>query len=380
MPVSVDSYEHLASQVLKLYEQAENTMLARVAERVSQGVTQSGWTEKKYSEVGAVRREMQSFISGIQKDRDAMNRQFIEEAYTSASSAFVMEAQQFAHLTGIEHLSPNSVKVVQILSELENTMAAADRMILRRVDDAYSRIVGEVSAQVAAGTITVKEAVSKELDRFADQGIGAFVDKAGRTWEMSTYAEMATLTAIERSTIAGYVETMEEYGYDLAIISRHAGACPLCEAWEDVVISVSGRNPDYPSLSEAEDDGCFHPRCLHDLSTYFEGITRPGRSSPRAVQEPSEAYSARAQQRALERQVRRWKRRMTVAQTPQAQRMAYARVRMNQERIRDLISGYNAKTPINTDWLPRKYEREGGRVTLSEEAKQLPPVHLNQKN
>ena len=79
MPVSVDSYEHLASQVLKLYEQAENTMLARVAERVSQGVTQSGWTEKKYSEVGAVRREMQSFISGIQKDRDAMNRQFIEE-------------------------------------------------------------------------------------------------------------------------------------------------------------------------------------------------------------------------------------------------------------------------------------------------------------
>ena len=379
MPVSVDSYEHLAGEVLKLYEQAENTMLRRVANRVARGVTKSGWTEQKYKEMGTVRREMQSFIAEISRDREAMSRRFIEEAYTSSSSAFVMEARQFASLSGLEHLSPNSVKVIQILSDLENTMDAADRMILRRADDAYARIVGEVSAQVAAGAITVREAVSKELERFADKGIGAFIDKAGRVWEMSTYAEMATLTAIERATIAGYVDTMQEYGFDLAIISSHFGACPLCEPWQDVIVSVSGMNPDYHSLDEAEDAGCFHPRCLHDISTYFEGVTRQGHKEPAPIKPASEGYSVRAQQRALERQVRRWKRRMTVAQTPQEERLAYARVRQNQERIRNLINQYNATTPSNVDWLPRKYWREGGKVSLSEPAKKLEPVSLSSK-
>ena len=370
MPVSVDSYEHLAGEVLKLYEQAENIMLQRVAQRVSRGVTKSGWTEQKYKEIGTVRKEMQSFISELQRDREAMTRRFIEEAYTSSSSAFVMEARQFASLSGIEHLSPNSIKVVQILSDLENTMNEADRTILRRVDDAYAHIVGEVSAQVAAGTITVREAVSKELERFADKGIGAFIDKAGRVWEMSTYAEMATLTAIERATIAGYVDTMQEYGFDLAIISSHFGACPLCEPWQDVIVSVSGMNPDYHSLDEAEDAGCFHPRCLHDIATYYEGVTRQGKTEPDPIKPASEAYSTRARQRALERQVRRWKRRMTVARTPQEERLAYARVRQNQEAIRNLLDQYNSKTPSNVDWLPRKYWREGGRVKLSEAAKE----------
>ena len=376
MPVSVDTYEHLAGEILKLYEQVENTMLEKIALRLGRGVTQEGWTEKKYSEVNAVRREMQAFIDDMRDERDAMNRRFIEEAYTSASSAFVMEARQFSSLTGIEHLSPSSIKVIQILSELESTMQAADRMILRRADDAYVRIVGEASAKVASGAITVREAVAEELDRFADKGIVAFIDKAGRTWEMSTYAEMATLTAIERATIAGYVDTMQEYGFDLAIISSHFGACPLCEPWEDVIVSVSGTNPEYHSLADAEAAGCFHPRCLHDLSTYYEGVTRQGHKEPGPVKEPSEAYSTRAEQRALERQVRRWKRRMTVAQTPQEERMAYARVRLNQERIRNLTGQYNAKTPSRVDWLPRKYWREGGRVTLTEAARKLPPVQL----
>mgnify|MGYP000772367148 FL=1 len=170
-------------------------------------------------------------------------------------------------------------------------------MILRQANDAYADIVGRASARVATGTITVRDAVKDELKNFADRGISSFVDKAGRHWEMSTYAEMATLTAIERATVEGYTETMRSYGFDLAVISSHAGACPLCAAWEGVVVSVSGESHEYPSLEEAENDGVFHPRCLHHLSTYYEGISRDVRSAPRTVQEPSSGYSARMHQR-----------------------------------------------------------------------------------
>jgi hypothetical protein len=211
------------------------------------------------------------------------------------------------------------------------------------------------------------------LEDFAKRGISGFVDKAGRAWDMASYAEMATLTAIERATLYGYVDTMQEYGYDLAIISSHAGACPLCVAWEDVVISVSGESDEYPSLDDAMNDGCFHPRCLHYLETYYEGITRKGRDAPRDVESPSDSYSARQHQRYYERKIREWKRVMAVAQTPEDERLAYAHVRKYQEKVREQIKS----TKTTGDKLSRKYFREGGRQKLSDEAKRLQPVHLS---
>ena len=251
---------------------------------------------------------------------------------------------------------------------------ALDRQILRRAQDAYAEVIGKASATLATGAIDLRQAVNGALEDFAKRGIAGFVDAAGRCWEMSTYAEMATLTAIERATRYGYVDTMQEYGHDLAIISSHAGACPLCVDWENVVVSVSGTNPDYPSLDDAEASGCFHPRCLHDISTYYgdlDGRKDIARSEPGHSETPSAAYTARSKQRAYERQIRAWKRvesACKAAGNPQRERAAYNHVRMFQAKIRDLRSAYNANTPRSTDWLPRKYDREGGRLTLSKAA------------
>ena len=58
MPIAVSAYEHLATEMLEIYEQAETRMLGRVVARLSKGVSESGWTEKKYAEVTAVRKEL----------------------------------------------------------------------------------------------------------------------------------------------------------------------------------------------------------------------------------------------------------------------------------------------------------------------------------
>lgn len=377
MPIAVSAYERLAGEMLTLYEQTEAKMLERVAKRLAKGVTTPGWTEKKYAEVAAVRKELSGLMSSTSGERRKMTAEFINAAYGGSSQAFVNEAQQFVQWAGVSHLSPNTAKVASILSELDSSLDAADRMILRQANDAYADIVGRAAARAATGTTTVRDAVKDELQDFADRGITSFVDKAGRHWEMSTYAEMATLTAIERATVEGYTDTMRSYGFDLAVISSHAGACPLCVAWEGVVVSVSGKSHEYPSLEEAENDGVFHPRCLHHLSTYYEGISRDVRSSPRPVQEPSSGYSARMHQRQYERSIRRWKRRMSVATTPEEERQAYAHVRHYQAAIRSLREKYNSDTPASVDWLPRKYWREGGRIKMSPAAKKLPPVRLH---
>lgn len=376
MRLSIDAYERMAGEILKVYEQAELEMTRRVAKRLEKGVTQPGWTEQKYGEMKAVTKQMTKVVDSLHRDVNVQIQQYVETGYEDGKSSFINEAREFTDISQIRELTPNAVKVANIMGDLDMSLSAADRLILRQVNDSYANIIAQTSALVATGSFTNKQAVQIALNRFADKGISSFIDRAGRRWEMTTYAEMATLTAIERATRQGYTDTMQEFGFDLAIISSHYGACPLCEAWENVIISISGKDTRYPSLADAEAGGCFHPRCMHVFSTYYEGITKGGRKGPRTVESPNIGYSARAQQRAYERQERRWKRRMAAATTPEEERAAYARVRMYQERIRGLIDEYNSLQDPSVDYLPRKYDREGGRVKLSAEAARLKPVTI----
>lgn len=378
MRLSIDAYERMAGNILKIYEQAEIEMTRRVANRIKRGVTQPGWTEQKYSEMKAVTRQMSKVVDSLHRDFNVQAMQYVETGYEDGRSSFINEAREFADLSQIHELTPTAIKIANIMGDLDMSMSAADRLILRQANDAYANIIGETSALIATGSYTEKQAVQIALNRFADKGISSFVDKAGRHWEMTTYAEMATLTAIERATRQGYTDTMQEFGFDLAIISSHYGACPLCEAWENVVISISGKDTHYLSLADAEAGGCFHPRCMHVFSTYYDGITRGGRDRPSPVGPANPGYAARSQQRSWERQERKWKRRMAAATTPEEERTAYARVRMYQDKIRGLVADYNNTVDPSVDYLPRKYDREGGRVKLSNAAKKLRPVVIPQ--
>lgn len=372
MPINVDQYERMAGEVMKVYEDAEATMLKNISARLYADPYTSRWAEKKYAEMREVNKAMQSFVGKLHSDRVDLQEEIIRKAYGMSGQEFLKDGAQFAELAGIKSVTPNAAKVVNIIADLSNRLDVADRHILRAANDAYADIVGRASALVATGTVTVQDAVKRELEDFSKHGIASFTDAAGRHWDMETYAEMATLTAIERATIEGYTDAMAEFGFDLAEISSHFGACPICEAWEGVIVSVSGETYGYPSLDDAYNAGVFHPRCLHDLTTYYEGITRgANRSTPREVPEhPSFGYAARAQQRSFERMERLWKRRMAVAETPEEERVAYAHAMMYDRRITELIRQYNLATG-DEDYLYKKAYRMGPYVKLSPEAEKV---------
>lgn len=365
MGIATDTYAGAARDMLRLYEESERRLLEILKKHLADGTDLPVWAQRKLQETRQIKQELEKLISELHEQRGKLANDAILDAYRGASRAYREEAATHNPYAQALDLGGNSSKAAAIISDLNERLDAADRTILRRADDAYADIVARSAQLVANGTITLRQAVSEELDDFAAKGISSLIDAAGRSWDMATYAEMATLTAIERATREGYIDTMKSYGHDLAIISAHAGACPLCEAWQDVIISVSGDNKDYPSLADAEGGGCFHPRCMHYLSTYYEGISQPGKTAPAPVHEPSQAYSARQQKRYYERQVRVWKRRMSAAVDAQDERKALSHARAYQGKIRELIANYNDATPASYDQLMRDWSHEGGRAVLT---------------
>ena len=195
MAIPVGEYESLAQQVLEVYNEAELTMIRRVARRLLKGVNAPGWAERKLSETAQVHRQLSELFAALTKNRGKITSDTLETAYADAQKWCFADAKAYAQSIGILHIAPNSAKVADILSDLNRRLDAADRRILRQCDDAYADVIADASALVATGSITYREAVGRALRDFADKGISSFVDRSGRTWQMGTYAEMAVLTA-----------------------------------------------------------------------------------------------------------------------------------------------------------------------------------------
>lgn len=89
-----------------------------------------------------------------------------------------------------------------------------------------------------------------------------FVDVSGRPWENARYMQMLVRTTSAKVHREAFIDTNTEEGFDLARITAQGDNCPKCQAWNGVIVSLSGANKDHPSYSDALTGGVFHPNCI----------------------------------------------------------------------------------------------------------------------
>ncbi len=125
-----------------------------------------------------------------------------------------------------------------------------------------------LTQQLATGTISgeARKTIQKNLvATLQDQGLDALVDKSGRGWTLDRYSEMLIRTKMVEARNSGLTNRLVENNLDLVQVSSH-GASDVCADWEGEILSASGATPGYPTVSDAEADGLFHPNCQHALN------------------------------------------------------------------------------------------------------------------
>lgn len=241
-----------------------------------------------------------------------------------------------------------------IASDLHRVLADLPALALRNAFDSYQQIITSPAALNATGVLTRRKATQDALNGFAARGIDGFTDKAGRTWHIDTYAEMATRTGAARALRTAYEGELIARGEDLVIVTGNTYTCRLCAPWQDKVLSLTGLYPAgvhrLPSavgdgyvtvhvagtLEEARAAGLHHPNCTHSEGLYLPGATviEPGTMGIR----DAETYDASQKQRALEREIRKQKRLLVAAITGEAESKARAAIRGYQAQIRELLA------------------------------------------
>lgn len=211
----------------------------------------------------------------------------------------------------------NEKKLEALIKTVNKDLKKAQYSVHRKMDDVYRQTIFKSHMYLQNGAKTLYQAIDMATKDFLDKGINSVEYSNGARVNISSYAEMCLRTASHRATLLGEGKKRDEYGIHLVVVSAHGNTCRMCESWQGkILIDDIFSNPSkdyieehkrkYKLLSEAVKAGLLHPNCRHTLITYFPGIT----NLP-VVPDGEEAikvYEAEQKQRALERQIRKWKR------------------------------------------------------------------------
>ena len=351
MPISAIEAEYLARKTLEIYERLELRLMNIIAVKVRMGMGSPDWAWMKLAAVRQVETQLRREINGAAKEAMREIQNSTEKAYEIGILAGAEDIKAAERLIGREFVRGQMFGRINhdvlrlLIADTYGKLGAAHLQILRSCQDIYRQIISETAPEFFAGLETRRKAAQRALQAWADKGVTGFVDRAGRQWEMASYAEMATRTAYGHATIQGHIDTLEQAGQDLVIVSNSPEECDLCRPWEGKILSISGRSAQYPSVADAEAAGMFHPNCTHRLGIYLPGYTKTMHDT-----ENPEGYAERQKQRHIERQIRGWKRRAAVAGEPTEKAFAEGKVREWQGRMREFIRDTGRR---------RDYAREG---------------------
>jgi hypothetical protein len=363
MAISPNQEERLANEIRRIYEDAEFQLLRMIAQRLMKDGEIADWQSEKLALITGLLRDSQKVTDKLNRKIPKEIEKIIELAYLAGDESAVQDLKdalatikesgddiseheqiQMALFPGQTDIDinidatmatfggVNTEAITALAGATTKTITEKHVYIVRSVDDIFRSVISEVAGSTLTGAETRLEVAQRALNKFADKGIKVFRTASGANYDMASYAEMATRSAIGQASIQGHITKMTSFGFDLVQISDHHEECEICRPWEGKILSVSGNDREHPSLAEATADGLFHPRCGHRANTYFEGLTEPLGDT-----EDPDGYEERQEQRYLERGIRGWKKRQAVAMTPKEKAKADAKVAEWKERMDHFI-------------------------------------------
>lgn len=335
-------YLRMVSKVISdIYGDATSQMIRLVASRLAKGLdVDDSWATRKLLELVDLRAQITEVIEQL----DGKVATSVAEVMDTAARKGAKVAASELAVTG-SPLSATATGAVEALArETVDRLTGTHTQILRSTLDVYRTVVSEVSAPgVVTGTVTRRQAAQRAVDRWARQGVTGFVDRAGRNWEIESYAEMTTRTAGGRAMMEGSIDQYQSEGRNFVIVSDSPEECKQCRPFEGKGLSLDGSGIGtkvggiliVDTLRGATSKGLFHVNCRHRVSPIV-----PGRTKPMTHTADPEGDRDRQRQRALERRIRAAKRRAAATEqlgTPDDIAKAKARVRQTQADMREFI-------------------------------------------
>ncbi|HEY9367559.1 phage minor capsid protein [Streptomyces sp.] len=309
--------------VIDAHTNAEAELIAEMAKRLSKGLGSDDWARLRAGDTAAFKRRVNAVLGTLAADTEPA----------------VIDALTRAYGRGHGSVAPAPERLTRrVLGSLRAAHAGARTSANRAWNNAVA--VGRAAPDEASR----RRGVQRILDRLAGKGLTAARDH-NRNMSLRPLVEQVLGDAAHEAGRLGFFARLRSRGSDLVIVTRSPHPCPVCEPWEEIVLSVGGKARGIPSMATARDAGLFHPRCRHTVFAWQPGFVWP----PNSIERQPGTYEAEQRQRTIERHIRSWKLRQAAAMDDLTKAQAGRKVRQWQAALRQHLA---------TEGLTRSRQRE----------------------
>lgn len=341
----------LAKPLSDLYAELENELIESIAKRFAKNLDLTDttkWELKKLAEIGALQKDTIKIIAqkvGVApdllyvalengafesiKDLEPVFKKLAIDGYIrntkTTPSKSIKKAINTYQNQALDRL--NMVNTVMQYKAKNTYIHLIKNTAKFYKDDRQSTldILNKFTGSAIVGIDSRQTAVRKAVKEMINKGIPAFVDKRGREWSPEAYINMDIRTTVSNTAHKAQFNRMEDYGINLIMVSSHSGARPKCAKDQGKIFdknNKSGYTTDlhgkkikyysFKSSSYGEPDGLLGINCGHQIYPFVPGLNIQRYLPTQDFNENDRLYKESQEQRALERDIRKYKRECSV--------------------------------------------------------------------
>lgn len=142
---------------------------------------------------------------------------------------------------------------------------------VRATTSSLAKMFSEGEARRLVAEHKIPQDVAEQLTRVND----GFIQVGKVHLRIKDYAATVAVTRMAEATSLATEDRCEQSGVDTIIITGPATS-DFCDLYVGKVFSISGNNPDYPSISSIPGGGTpFHPHCTHGEAPFVTRFATP---------------------------------------------------------------------------------------------------------
>jgi hypothetical protein len=323
--------------IKKIYEEMELHLIRsmkrnlgkHLTDEIAEGKEWKMWQAEKLKELKRYQRQnkdiIKAYTSGLDKDIADILKEEFKQGHKSEIKKY---KKLFDKKVSDSFFKLNDRKANALIKVVNDDLNKANIAALRMMNDTYRQTIHKAATFASNGVMTQKQAVDMATKDFLSRGLNVVEYSNGARVNIASYSQMAVRTASQRAMLMGEGEFRKSIGETLVIISKHGTACKLCQPHESQVYIddvYSGGKPDgkHKLLSDAMEQGLFHPNCRHGISTYYglddEDEEETTANVPKENNNEKESY--------IDRQIQKEKRKVTGFQSPDNLKTAQQRLK-----------------------------------------------------
>lgn len=322
-------------RILSLYQELEDFILTDISRRLLQAGGMTATADRliwRLTQMGESRAAIEQKLQSLTK----LSQQELRKVLQSAVLTSWDNDKDI--LLGInENISPplENPEVIAVMdAEFKKTLGELSNLTKTTLDQSQKDLINlldEVDIRIASGAESYTSAVSSVLDNYAGKGLMVdYPTGARRTLEAAVRCCVVTSMNQTAAQVSNQYITQAQTNY--VLVSAHLGARTGKDehsnhaGWQGKAYRLRGSEPGYPNLAEhtgydidpktgqgtvLDPTGLHGYNCRHSHQPWAKGLRNPWEDEHKVdSEENKKVYENTQKQRAMERAIRKTKRRL----------------------------------------------------------------------